>query len=222
MAFNLTNLRSDARYLVFGNSSNTDYGDTDLDRNINRWYNTVLGWVLSANGEWQVNGEIATADTVAGQKEYILPTDCLKVNKIFIKSSATSEYIEAKQRDLAAVHEDTDYYKPFPPEFDLLDNSIFIYTANDISAVTDAIKIVYQTDLTELSGASDAPNLAEPFKRLLALGAALDYCIANEVSSKAKNLKVMIDETKKELLEFYATRSTAKPVVLEPVNTDYY
>jgi len=221
MAFILTNLRSDARFLVFGNSSNTDYGDTDLDRNINRWYNTVLAWVLSANGEWQVNGEIATADTVAGQREYILPSDCLKVNKIFIKTATGSEYLEAKQRDLSAVHEDTDYYKPFPPEFDLLDNSIFIYTASDITAVTDGIKIVYQTDLTELT-ASDAPNLAEPFKRLLSLGAALDYCIANEVSSKAKNLKVMIDETKKELLEFYATRSTAKAVLIEPVNTNYY
>ena len=221
MAFNLVNLRSDARYLVFGNSTLTDYSDTDIDRNINRWYNTVLGWVLSANGEWQINGEIATADTVAGQREYILPSDCLKVNKIFIKTSATSDYLEGKQRDLSAVHEDTDNYKPFPPEFDLLDNSIFIYTDSDITAVTDGIKIVYQTDLTELSSTL-APNLAEPFKRLISLGAALDYCVANEVSSKAKNLKVMIDETKKELLEFYATRSTAKPVMIEPININYY
>lgn len=220
MAFNLVNLRSDARYLVFGNSSNTDYGDTDLDRNINRWYNTVLGWVLSANGEWQVNGEIATTDILVNQREYILPTDCLKVNKVFIKRG--SEYLEAKQRDLSAVHEDNDTYKPFPPEFDLLDNSLFIYIDGDITAVTDGIKIIYQTELTELSGATDAPNLAEPFKRLLSLGAALDYCLANEVSGKAKNLKVMMDETKKELLEFYATRSTAKPVLIEPVKTNYY
>ncbi|GAB1444171.1 hypothetical protein MASR2M39_30170 [Ignavibacteriales bacterium] len=75
--------------------------------------------------------------------------------------------------------------------------------------------------MTELSSTL-APNLAEPFKRLISLGAALDYCVANEVSSKAKNLKVMIDETKKELLEFYATRSTAKPVMIEPININYY
>lgn len=221
MAFTLTNLRSDARFLVFGNSTNTDYGDTDLDRNINRWYNTVLGWVLSSNGEWQVNGDIATTDIVVNQREYVLPTDCLKVNKIFIKPTSTSEYLEAYQRDLSAIHEDNDTYKPFPPEFDLLDNSIFIYIDSDITAVTDGIKLVYQTDLTELT-ATDAPNLAEPFKRLLSLGAALDYCIANEMGGKAKNLKVMIDETKKELLDFYATRSTAKPVVITPINHNYF
>ena len=221
MAFTLENLRADARYFVFGNSTNTDYGNTDLDRNINRWYNTVLGWVLSSNGEWQVNGEVATSDLVADQREYILPTDILKLNKIFIKPTSSSDYLEATQRDKSAIHVDDSLYLPYPPEFDLFDNSMFVYLDQDITAVTDGIKITYQTNLTELAETSDAPNLAEPFKRLLSLGAALDYCLANEVKGKAKNFKVMIDETKQELIDFYANRSTVKPIVIEPSKENY-
>ena len=222
MSFTLADLRSDTRFLVFGDSTNTTYGNTDLDRNINRWYNTGLVWVLSSNGEWQVNGEVATSDLVADQREYILPTDILKLNKIFIKPTTSSDYLEAKQRDKSAIHLDDSLYLPYPPEFDLLDNSIFVYLDTDITAVTDGIKITYQTELTELVETTDAPNLAEPFKRLLSLGAALDYCLAFEVNTKIRNLKALIDEVKQELINFYANRSTVKPIRLEPSQENYY
>jgi len=222
MSFNLVNLRSDARYLVFGDSTNTVYGDTDLDRNINRWYNTVIAWILTANGDWQVNGEIATTNLVSGQREYLLPTDILKLNEVYIKPVSTGNYLKSKQKDLANIATDNDTYVPSYPQFDLLDNSIFIYTQDGvINTVTAGLKVIYQKDLTELTGTS-APNLAEPFKRLLSIGAAFDYCIANEMYSKAKGLKVIMDETKTELLGFYADRSTARDIKLEPKEENLY
>lgn len=220
MSFSLTNLRSDARFLVFGNSSNTDYGDTDLDRNINRWYNTALTWILSSNGEWQVNGEIAETNLIATQSEYLLPTDIMLLSEVYISSNGTMT--KAKQRDLSTVSVEIEDYHPSTPEFDLLDNSIFIYLPETtIPAVTDGIKIVYQTDITELSGATDKPNISEPFKRVLSIGAAFDYCVANEVGSKAKNLKVLLDESKQELINYYAKKSLTKPMVLEARKENY-
>ncbi len=220
MSFNLVNLRSDARYLVFGNSTNTEYADTDLDRNINRWYNTILSWILSANGDWQVNGDYATTSIVALQREYILPTDLLKLNEVYIKSTSTGDYLKATQRDLSALQYNEDY-KPATPEFDVLDNSLFIYTPEDaIGAVTDGLKLVYQKDLTELSGTL-APNLSEPFKRGISIGAALDYCIANEENSKAKSLKVLLDEMEVKLKEYYSTKSTAREVRIISAEENY-
>lgn len=220
MAFNLTNLQSDARYLVFGDSTNTAYGETDLNRNINRWYNTILAWVLSANGEWQVNGEFADTDLVALQREYILPTDLLRLNEVYIKTTSTGDYIKATQRDLSNISSYNEDYYPTSPEFDLLDNSLFIYTPEaTIGAVTDGLKLVYQKDLTELTGTS-APNLSEPFKRGISIGAALDYCIANEMNNKAKSLKILLDELKPELLKFYSNRT--KNNILTPAEENLY
>lgn len=222
MAFNLVNLRSDARYLVFGDSTNTDYGDTDLDRNINRWYNTILSWALAVNGDWQINGDFVDTDIVAGQREYILPADLLKPNEVYIKSTSAGEYVEATQRDLSSIGYNEDYH-PASPEFDVLDNSIFIYLPEEtITDVTDGLKLVYQKNLIELVNTTDAPNLSEPFKRGISIGAALDYCIANEENSKAKSLKVLLDELKKELLVFYASKSTARDVAITPAEENLF
>ena len=226
MAFNLTTLQADARYFAMGNSSATQYGATDLNRNINRWYNEVVAEILKANGDWQINGEIATTNIVAGQREYILPTDILKLNEVYIKTAVSSEYEKAKQIDAFNKPQELDQatygYYPEIPEFDINDNSLFIYTnETTIGNSTAGLKIHYQVDITELSGSTDAPNIAEPFKRLISLGAAFDYCVANSMDSKANSLKVLIDEKKKDVLEFYANRSTVKGLRIVPKQTNY-
>jgi hypothetical protein len=211
--------------MVFSDSTNIQYGTTDLNRNLNRWYETALGWVLLYCGEWQVNGDVATTNLVAGQREYLLPTDILLLNDVYIKSNATgADYVKAKQRDLVGINLYNENYRPQIPEFDLLDNSIFIYLPDDsITSVSGGLKIVYQKDLTELSGSTDTPNLAEPFKRLLSAGAALDFCVANDLNIKAKKYSNMIygDPTVKgdnglkgDLLNFYANRAVTKPIVI--------
>jgi len=220
MSMNLTIIMADARYLALRNNANsTAYGDTDIKRNINRWYNTVIEWILSANGEWQVNGEEATADLVAAQREYVFPIDILKLNEVYIKYETAGDYYKATQRDASEISSEPDQtngYYPELPEYDLLDNSLFIYLPiTPIPAITAGIKIHYQTDLTELSSGTDSPNLSEPFKRLLSAGAAYDYCIANEMYAKGDRLKLLIAELKQDLLNYYASKSTVKPARLE-------
>jgi hypothetical protein len=202
------------------------YADTDVDRNINRWYNNAIGSLLKVNGEWQVNGEIATTDLVAGQREYTIPADTMKVNEVYIKSTSSGEYVKARQRDPLNVDiEPEEYhpYPPYPPEYDLLDNSFFIYIAEEsITDVTAGLKIHYQSDVTELSTGTDKPNLAEPFKRFLTYGACYDYCLANEMRIRADEFKELMAITKAEMLEFYATRSTVKRVRLIPADENNY
>jgi len=211
MAFSLTNLQSDIRYLIFNDSTNTQYSDTDINRNINRWYTNAIGSLLKVNGEWQVNGEVATTDLVDGQREYTIPADTMKVNEVYIKSTSSGEYIKAIQRDPKSVDIEPESYHPSTPEFDLLDNSFFIYIAEEsITGVTAGLKIHYQSDITELSTGTDKPNLAEPFKRFITYGAAYDYAIANEMWNKAKVFEGLMATTKAEMLDFYATRSTVK------------
>jgi len=221
MAFTLENLRSDARFLVFGDSTNTAYANTDLDRNINRHYHSTLVDILENNGDWQVNGEIATTDLVAGQNEYILPSDILSLSEVFITTNG--QMVKARQRDLKTVYVNLSDYHPSVPEFDLLDNSMFIYLPEStVPNATDGIKIVYQTQLTELASTSSQPNISEPFRRILSIGAAFDYCIAQEMGNKANSLKVLLDEARQKLINYYSRRSTTKKLSLEPRQENYY
>jgi hypothetical protein len=227
MSFALSDIQSDVKFLVFGNSSETSYGSTDLNRNINRWYQTGIAWVLEANGDWQVQGTKATANIVAEQRDYSLPTNILKINEVYIKYEVGGDYYKARQKDPHAIELEPDQadvgYYPETPEYDIQGNSIYIYIPNsDIVAVTAGLRIFYQKNITDLSGSSDAPNLAEPFIRLLTCGAAYDYCLANELNNKAEKLKRDIAEIKQDLLEFYSTRSTAREIRLIPNEENYY
>lgn len=229
---NLTTIRQDIRFMLFGDNTNTAYSDTDLDRNVNSWYKRVLGWILASNGDWQVNGDYATTDIVIGQREYILPTDILKLNEVYIKSTATGEYVKATQRDIINVQDYPEDYHPSTPEFDLMDNSIFIYTPEaTITAVTDGIKAYYQANLTELSGATDVPNIPEIFIRIISIGAAIDYCLSQEMWNRAKKFENRIygDPTvrddkgmKGELMDFIASRSLTKQPTITPAEENLY
>lgn len=220
----LENLRSSVRFAVFGDSSDTTYTDTDLDRNINLWYKTGISWAIQANGDWQVLGEKATTDIVAGQRKYPLPTDILKLNEVYIKYGTESEYHKAKQRDphnLKQFDPDTYPYQPYPPEFDLQNNNIIIYTPEtSIAAVTGGLKVHYQAELTALSNTSDEPDLIEPFEKIIINGAAYEYCVAHRMN-KSEQFKRDINELRRDLEEFYAKRSEVKSTRLVPKTEAY-
>lgn len=226
----LSNLRSDIRFLIFKDSTDTSYSDTDIDRNVNHWYRTILGWIFAANGDWQVNGEYADTDIVANQREYILPADTLKINEVYIKGTTGGIYVKATQRDIQNVEDYPEDYHPLTPEFDLVDNSLFIYLPEaNITNVTDGIRLYFQTEITELT-TSDKPNIADVVVRALSYGAVVDYCLAEEMWNKASMYQKLlgVDQPlvdsglKKEIKDFYAKRSLTKEPTLTPVEENLY
>lgn len=221
----LSELRSAVRFSVFGDSNEDTYSDTDIDRNINLWYKTALTWILQSNGDWQVNSYAATTNIVSGQRKYQIPTDIMKINQVYIKYSEASEYYRAYQVDPQNIRNgydpDSFPYTPFPPEFDLRDGYIYIYTPEEtIGESTSGLKIHYQTKITELSGTSDEPNLAEPFERILINGAAYEYSVAQGLA-KSEQLKRDINELKVDLLKHYSNRSEVKKHRLVPEDVNY-
>jgi len=222
----LENLRSAVRFTVFKDSTNTNYGNTDLDRNLNLWYKTGITLAIQANGDWQVNGEIATTDIKAGdEREYLLPLDILRLNAVYIKYGDQTEYVKAKQRDIQNISVDPNSYpyQPSIPEFDLLEKSIIIYPPEEtITAVDDGLKIYYQDKITELSSTADEPTLTEPFEKLLIAGAAHEYCLAAEKWDKARELARLIEMYKDEMKTYYANRSNTSPIMLEVEEENLY
>ena len=235
MAFDLQTIQSDARYLALGDSTDSNYADTDLNRNINRWYQRGIAWILENNGDWQVKGTKATRDLVSGKKAYTLPSNILKLNEVYIKYQTDGKYHKAKQRDPRGIPKEPDQtehgYFPDTPEFDLQANSIVVYIpSSSIPSITAGLKIHFQKEISNLSGNTDEPDIAEPFRRLLSTGAAYDYCKAHEMRQKATDLSrdifgnptVRDDEgIKGELKNHYANRSTVEPAIISPQEENF-
>lgn len=219
----LTNLRADTRFLVFGDSSNTQYGDTDLDRNLNRRYHELIEIAMSVNGDWQVRGTYATLNLEAGVNKYDIPNDIVRFNRAEIKPlTASTAYIPVSKIDMRNIHEDLGTYQPSDPEYDIRDNKLEIYYDTTLEAVTNGLKIWLQREITELSASADEPDLPEFAHRYLTVGAGYDYCVANGVDKKAEKFKRDLAELVDTIKKHYANRLQTEDPVIIPQAENFY
>lgn len=81
MAKQLSTLRTDVRHYL-DESTQADWKDTDLNRIINKYYHKVVTAVMTTFENYYMTE--ATADTVADQQEYALPSDFFKLRRVEI------------------------------------------------------------------------------------------------------------------------------------------
>lgn len=236
----LTTLRSDARYKALGDSSNTEYATTDVDRNLNKYYHKAGEIAVENGGSWEPFGEIVTIDIVEDannegyiQQEYLLTDDLnsdsyevyvRRIRRVFIKTDADNDYTRAKKVDISKLEEDISEYTPSSFEYDMLEDSIFILLPNyeydeDITA---GIKLYVQTDITKLVDTSDVPQLPTVFQDYITTGSAYEYCVANEQYAKSERFKRDLKEMEEEMANHFASRSESKQPVLEPEELNLY
>lgn len=213
----------------FANADSNSYPNPEIDASINRYYQTIVNEAIKSNDSWDFQGERATADLVADQKEYTFPTDLIKVKRVEITYDGTNWYkcrifdIETRDGSL----DDTTVNKDFTttdPYVDLYDNSMFIYPIPS-AAVTGGLKIWYQKEITELSADTDEPSIQESFHIGLAYGAAKDYLEQNLDVKGNKNRLAMAnsnyESVVRDLHQYYRRRVTGEDYTIEPRNIDY-
>ena len=221
---NLLELKKDARYLALGDETSTDYADAPLLRNINNWYDTVDDWIWKADATWQFDDAnqtthaIATSDLVDGQQDYEIPSTARSIELVEVKDS-TGFWRRLKKLDTSQIEGSPEevFYNTggMPLYYDVRGRSIFLYPTPDASMVTitSGLRLYVSRHVIALSADTDTPGFDRAFHRILSIGAAMDYCVANTLSSKEVDLRRMIyggDTTpglKKELEEFYGRRN---------------
>jgi hypothetical protein len=190
---NLETLRKDARYLVFGDATNTRYSDTDLDRNLNQAYRELVEVALRNCGSWQYRETYATNDFVAGVNKYDLPSDILSIKRVEAKPKASlDDYVRAEFFDPKSLSGSLDAYAPTSLAYDLRWNKITFYYSEGIETVSNGYKVYFSRDITDLANTTDVPDFPTFAHRFLSAKSAYDFCLAEEIDSKLSNLKKMI------------------------------
>jgi hypothetical protein len=227
-------LRADARALALGDSTNTNLSDTDCDRYLNQYYRQAGEIAVENGGDWDPFGEIVSIDIVEDannegyiQQEYLLTdtdVNLRRIAKVFIRTSATEDYAAAKKVDITKLEQDFTEYEPSSPEYDLLEDSLFIFLSNyTYSAdITAGIKAYCSTDITELSQSGHIPQLPTVIHKYLSVGAAFEHCQANELYAKADRLEKRLDKLEAMIATHYASRGTAKQLLMEPEEEFFY
>lgn len=170
-------LRNWTRFIT--NTNTTTYSNADLDASLNMYNQLFVTEILDSMDGWDFQGETATADLVAGQQEYVFPSDLLRIKRIEVSYDgskwARAEQFDINQRraatDANSITRDFSSYQPYA---DMYDNSVFLYPIPDTN-VAGGIKIWYEKEVDQLVNDLDAPVFSEPFHKGLCYGAAKDY-----------------------------------------------
>lgn len=218
----LTALRSKARYLL-GELTSTQYSDDNLDRALNDYYQKSIAIAMSEMGDWEVNGEVATANLVASQSEYILPTDILFIKRIEV------DYADGTRTwNLLNVMDMTQYHRALSNNtvdgesqwVRLFDNSLFLLNPPE-DAITNGLKVYYTTEPTELSGDNDEPNLPEHCVSYLIHGASLDYTMRIQNEDMINVYRNLLLEDESFIRTYYANRVKTGKIKIRPKITNY-
>lgn len=204
---------SDIDYLAGTNS--TSYAIADKTRNANLAYDHVVSLILQADANWEWDDTnhtdlpIATATLTSGQQDYAINTTYLKVLRIAIKDTSGNYYYLDSIDDHDLVNRELmDREAGRPTAYKKLANSIILDRAPDYTA-SAGIKIYFQrtVDYFTTSDTTQKPGFAEPYHRLISLGAAKDYCAVNDMPKRLMTLEKEIAKMEKDLVAFYSQRS---------------
>ena len=189
----LAELRTSTRRKVYRQLTSTDYSDAEVDADLNEWYRTITGWIISASGIWDFNGEQSSTDLVSGQAEYVLPTSMVYISRVMVKYPGSTSFVTARRFDdmetEVAFPNDPNYIgSTSGPMFREFDNSIIIYPKPS-AGVTGGLVIETVNDVTALAVSGDIPNMNPLVHGALSDGAALEYCESEDYAEKAARLR---------------------------------
>lgn len=194
----LEKLREKFKQKVFGDTTVTSVSNTVIDDYINEAYQHYLTIVLPCY-RWRVNGEIATTHIVAGQSEYILPIDLIRILTVKVNGVELTE----------------DQYTIFDKSLILEDESLYI------EALSDGLEITYQDEYSTLSSTTDTPNIPTAFHPYLYKKSAYEYCEDKEMYKKRDRLEIVVEELEEDIKEHYLLK-TSRRSILEPEDQNYY
>jgi hypothetical protein len=196
-----------------GDLTSTEYSDANITLALNEYYQKAMAKAITAGGQWQINGDIASTDIVNGQQEYTLTTSVplLTLNKIEVNFDGSSnawedvEIVDMKN-ELEPYSNQTTYGQRAKAE--IFDSSI-MFLATPTKSVTNGLKIWYSKEAIALSTGTDVPNLVEEVQTYLVHGACLDYAISHDLTDKIKNFTTLLALDEAEIWRIYSNRLPA-------------
>lgn len=222
----LTTLQGKTRYIL-GELSTDNYSDANLNRALNDYYHKAVNIAIQANGQWEINGEVATANIVQDQQEYVLEAAMLAIKSIEVNMTGnTNDWKKVHIVDLRSIsyaltnEEDTDDRSDSEYTLRLFDNSLW-FLKPPKNNVTAGIKVYYNKEATELSSGSDEPLLTETAHMYLVHGAALDYCLRIKDTEEYRKYEKLLADDEEMIKGFYANRLPMVRTQLQPRQENY-
>lgn len=180
----------------------TKYSLVHKARNATEWLKKAGLWIWEATGIWEFDDSnlttlpVATTTLVDSQQDYELPTTIFKLDRVEVLDSNSNfqrlfpiDKSQIEDQSMTEFHETAG----LPIYYDIVGNSLMLYPKPSSSNVTltNGLKIYVARDVDPFvsTDTSKEPGFSEYFHRIISIGMALDYAIANGLQDKVVILK---------------------------------
>ena len=228
-----TGIVEDIDFLV--NTDSTSYPIEQKTRNVNRRYDEVVSLILQSDGRWKWDDTNQTAQptipinmTEQTTAVAIPDTTYLTINRVEVLDVNGNWYkVQPFNESEIPYQGMTEFLKTpgRPLMYEKVGGFLNLYPkpASTNVTLTGGLKIYYQRNASyfAVSDTTKVPGFAAPFHRILSLGGAIDYAIANGLSQKINILAPLIQKMEQDLQTFYSTRSRDEKVRVIPRQEDY-
>lgn len=202
-------------------TTSTNWTDANILIDLNNGLDEVASIIQQADGNWQwedtnqTDLPIGTTDINSGQQDYEIDQTFLKVEKVWIHTTATDTtwheltYIEDKSKFLDLVStQDTGV----PTSFTIIGNSILFDTFPNYAS-TNGLKVLFARNVKYFSGGetavatTSAPGFNPQFHKYLSLYAQREWLEAYEKGNDHLN-KVLIrmQKMEKDMQKYYSSK----------------
>lgn len=217
------------------NSDDGSYPIAQKTRNINRHMDNVVSLILQSDGRWQWDDSnqtdipIGTATLVDGQQDYSLSgATFLDVTRVEIKDvNGNYNLIQPIDQRQVTGQSLTEFMKTSgkPLYYDKIGESVFLYPKPSTSQVTASagIKVYFQRPPSYFTVAdtTKTPGFAPIFHRILSIGPALDFAIANEMVTKVNILSAQLSKLEAGIVQHYSARNKDENVRMRTRSENY-
>ncbi len=212
-------------------TDSTSYALADKARNMNHHYYLAILDVLKTSDRFQFDDRnhstlpISDFTLVAGQKDYSLPTNLLKLHAIEVTDAAGNIHrlkeMDAMQ-DLGMSISDFMDTDGLPQFYDINGDSVMLYPSPSAAecTLTDGGTMYFSRDVDAFTSGdtTQKPGIPTPFHRILSLGASYDWLVINSSTEKAD--RVLRDQStlRQELVKFYTDRNKDTRTMFRPAH----
>lgn len=239
----ISDINAETRTLT--DTDTTSYTAADLLRRINAAYETVVGWIITADGTWEFDDTNFTdhprsrGNLVEGQEDYAFTSEYLDIEAIEILdtgSPAKYRRIEPLDHYMLNGLSPQQYFgltsagnpsTGFPDYYDKNGDTIRLYRAPTSTSVTltNGIRTWFKrtADLftaAQVTTGTKEPGFASSFHSILAYMAAIPYCQSYK-KDRVPLYKATVDEMKRDLIKFYGHREADMRKVMSMKNEIY-
>lgn len=216
------------------NASTSVFTDAQRLISINRHLNNVQTLILRSQDEWDFDDSnntdfpILTASLVANQAPYTLPTGTLKVKRLETSYDGTNFHkvspIDINERMLPTATNALGDFTSTDPYYDLQSNVLWLYPTPTAASV-NGLKIWIERGPLEFTSGQLTAGTVEPgfdslFHDVLAYGAALDFCIARNLS-QTETIKREFEEKKTRLQNHYGNKQEDRVMNIKTNSVNY-